>query len=84
MFRWLCVHCGKPSHFCNSTSQGWKAATSRSAEAFLVENCAVTKISLKVVNACQILSYCRLQNERTDEKAAQKLAVALYGDAQVL
>lgn len=78
MFEWLRAHCSKQLHFCKSTSQGWKAATARPAKAFLVEeNCAVTRISLKAVNAWQALSYYHLQNERIDEKAAQKLAVTL-------
>lgn len=77
-FQQLRVHCSKPLHFCKSSSQGRKAATPRSAKAFLVEEkCAVTTISLKAVDAWQTLSYCHLQNEQADEKAAQKPVITL-------
>lgn len=77
--------CSKPLHFSKSTSHGWKAATLRSAKASLVEeNCAVTRISFKAVNAWQTLSYYHLQSEWAHKEAVQKLAVTLYGDAKVL
>lgn len=85
MLGWLCACCNKPLRFCKSASHGWKAATLISAKAFLVEeNCAVTRISLKAVNAWQTLSYCHLQSEWAHKEAAQKLAVTLYGDAKAL